>query len=479
MAEPASPQDGTAEATPSNVVANSEAQVAPGASDSSEAAASKDADDVDRQVAPAPSVRPEATVNSQVTQVSLTSELLRLENDELGSGQVKYTLDSAIASDFRRMIARTQFARELRKQIPLPTGARKYGTTHDLFARVRETIAVQTCLAEKDSALLAYWVFSSWVQDFLPIAPGVAITGWAHEANLVLRTLSAISFHPILLACLTNAAVNNIDWELKPTLIISEPGLSKQMAVLLSSSTCRGYLAPRKKDSRPGYACDFYGSKAIYLGEDPSMNSMLQNFLHINASPTPGVESRRALPISDEKTQRMQNELFRYRLTNLPEVVKSDFCASGLSAEANAIATALGKSIVDAPEIRGEIVSLLEPHSEQQMAERRDSLLMLAVGAALSLCHQGKTQTLVGDVASEANRMLKGRGERLQIRAEKMGHLLKKVGLRTRRLGAAGNGLVLDHATQVSIHQIAAAHGCVGLSDDKENLRCSLCEQNK
>jgi hypothetical protein len=175
----------------------------------------------------------------------------------------------------------------------------------------------------------------------------------------------------------------------------------------------------------------------------------------------------------------MQNELFRYRLTNLPEVVKSDFCASGLSAEANAIATALGKSIVDAPEIRGEIVSLLEPHSEQQMAERRDSLLMLAVGAALSLCHQGKTQTLVGDVASEANRMLKGRGERLQIRAEKMGHLLKKVGLRTRRLGAAGNGLVLDHATQVSIHQIAAAHGCVGLSDDKENLRCSLCEQNK
>jgi hypothetical protein len=78
MAEPASPQDGTAEATPS-VMANSETQVAPGASDSSEAAASKDADDVDGQVAPAPSVRPEATVNSQVTQVWLTSELVRLE----------------------------------------------------------------------------------------------------------------------------------------------------------------------------------------------------------------------------------------------------------------------------------------------------------------------------------------------------------------------------------------------------------------
>jgi hypothetical protein len=312
---------------------------------------------------------------------------------------------------------------------------------------------VRTHLAEKDSALLAYWTFSSWVQDFLPIAPGIAITGWAHEANLVLRTLSAISFHPILLAGLTNVTGNNIDWKLKPTLIVSEPGLSKRMAVLLSSSTCRGYLVPRKKDGYPTYACDFYGSKAIYMGEDPSMKSMLQNFIHINASPTPGVESKHALPISDDVTQGIQNQLLRYRIRNLPEVVKSDFCASGLSAEANAIATALGKSIVDAPEIQGEIVSLLEPHSEQQMAERQDSLVMFAVGATLSLCHQGKTQILVRDVASEANRMLKGRGERLQIRAEKMGHLLKKVGLRTRRLGAAGNGLVLDHVTQVGYSQ--------------------------
>jgi hypothetical protein len=456
MAEPTPPQGGTAEATPSNGPAELETQVAGAASDS-----------------------PDATETGQGVQVRLTEELLRLENDTLGSARREYTLDSAVASEFQGMVERNQLGRELWKQIPLPTRGEAYGSTRALFDLVRETIAAQTHLAEKDSALLAYWVFSSWVQDFLPVAPGISISGWAYEANLMLRSLRAICRHPILLAGLTNATLANIDWQLKPTLIISDPGLSKQMAVFLSSSTCRGCLVPRKKNGHPGDACDFFGSKAIFLGEDPSMKSMLQNFLHINASPTPRVELQHALPLSAEIMQRMQNQLFHYRVTNLPMVVRSDFYASGLSAETNAIATALGKSIVDAPEIQAEIVSLLEPDSEQQMAERRDSLVMVAVGAALSLCHQGKIEILAGTVASEANRMQAARGERLQLSAERAGHLLKRAGLRARRLGSAGNGLQMDNATQVLLHQVAAAYGCVSSADGEENLHCSLCQQNK
>jgi hypothetical protein len=56
---------------------------------------------------------------------------------------------------------------------------------------------------------------------------------------------------------------------------------------------------------------------------------------------------------------------------------------------------------------------------------------------------------------------------------------MKKAGMLSRRVSAAGNGFVLDHATQVRIHDVAASYGCVGLTDDKENLHCSLCQQNK
>jgi hypothetical protein len=177
--------------------------------------------------------------------------------------------------------------------------------------------------------------------------------------------------------------------------------------------------------------------------------------------------------------QSLQNQLLGYRLRSLPEVVKSDFSVSGLSSEVNGIATALARCIVDAPDLRVQLVSLLTPYSEHQLAERRDSLGLLAVGAALSLNHQGKDQILVGEIAAEVNRRLTDRGERIQCSPEKVGHRLKKAGLLSRRLGAAGNGFVLDHATQVLIHEVAAAYGCGGLADDKENLHCPLCQQNK
>ena len=227
-------EPGTAEATPSQI-------------DTAGAAASDDAAGAEGEFARAVSDRPEATATGQGVQVQFTEELLRLENDTLGSARRKYTLDSAVASEFKGMVARTQFGRELWKQIPLPTCGEEYGSTRALFDLVRETIAAQTHLAEKDSALLAYWVFSSWVQDFLPVAPGISISGWAYEANLVLRTLRAICRHPILLAGLTNATLANIDWKLKPTLIISDPGLSKQMAVFLAAPPAADTSCPERK----------------------------------------------------------------------------------------------------------------------------------------------------------------------------------------------------------------------------------------
>jgi hypothetical protein len=278
----------------------------------------------------------------------------------------------------------------------------------------------------------------------------------------------------------TSATLDNIRWRLNPTLLITEPDLSTRMATLLGSSTGRGYLAHVKADGCPtSHPPDYFCPKAVYLGEDLPTKSPLQNYLYISASLAPEVESQRAVPMSEETKQCIQNQLLGYRLQNLPEVVKSDFSVSGLSSEVNGIATALARCIVDAPDLRVQLVSLLTPYSEHQLAERRDSLGMLAVGAALSLNHQGKDQILVGEIAAEVNRRLTDRGERIRCSPEKVGHRLKKAGLLSRRLGAAGNGFVLDHATQVLIHEVAAAYGCVGLADDKENLHCPLCQQNK
>jgi hypothetical protein len=134
---------------------------------------------------------------------------------------------------------------------------------------------------------------------------------------------------------------------------------------------------------------------------------------------------------------------------------------------------------VGAPELQAEIISLLTPFSDHKLAERLDDLGMLAIGAVLTLCHQGKNQVLVGEVAIEVNRVQKPRGERLTYSEEKVGHSLKKVGLYARRLGKAGRGLVMDTATMVRLHELAAVYGSAGSDQDENNLHCRLCNENK
>ena len=406
-------------------------------------------------------------------------ESLRTKNGAFDTVRLQYSVRPEAESIFQQMVAQAEYARDPWKQIPFPTQTKEYGTTDELLTSIKLAIAEQTQLSDTNSALLTYWVLSTWFQDILPLAPGLAISGWAHEGDVVLRTLKAFCYHPVLLAGITSSTLNDVYWERKPTLLISDPNLANRMAVLLAGSTRRGYLAFRKVSGCPTSPFHYFCSKAIFLGDNSRMVLALQNYLHINASPAHGVELPMVPPLSEKMTQNYQNQLYLYRAKNLLDVYGSDFNPPGLSPEVTSIASALGGCIVDAPDLKTEVVSLLTPHSHQQIAERLDDLGTLAVGAALSLCHQAKDQVLVGEIATEVNRIQKGRGERLQYSPERVGHQLRKAGLLTRRLGAAGNGLLLDHATQVLLHQVASAYGCAGLSDSKESLHCLLCQQNK
>ena len=185
-------------------------------------------------------------------------------------------------------------------------------------------------------------------------------------------------------------------------------------------------------------------------------------------------------PVGRIEAARCGTQLLAYRLRSMPAVIASEFeNVVGLSPEANAIAATLGKCVVDAPLLQAEIVSLLTPFSDHQLAERTDDLGTLAVGAALALCHQGKDQVRVGEIAAEVNRVQKDRGERLQFSAEKVAHRLKRAGLLTRRLGASGNGLLFDRVTKLLLHEVASAYGCGGSTNGKENLHCPLCVESK
>ena len=69
-------------------------------------------------------------------------------------------------------------------------------------------------------------------------------------------------------------------------------------------------------------------------------------------------------------------------------------------------------------------------------------------------------------------------GERSKLSPEKVGHRLRKLGLPTRRLSQAGNGLVMDKETVTRLQTLSVMYVGEDWLADIENLHCSQATEN-
>jgi len=71
-------------------------------------------------------------------------------------------------------------------------------------------------------------------------------------------------------------------------------------------------------------------------------------------------------------------------------------------------------------------------------------------------CHQtDQLKLFVREIADTVNRTAKKEGESLRVSSETVGHLLKNMGLFTRRISNGGRGLVFDKALHLRVHELA------------------------
>ena len=136
---------------------------APPHGDSADALSLEDEVGTGGQVAPASPGGPEATAASQAKAGCQwkTKEWLRLKDGALGSSQFELPAPSEATSIFQGMIARGDYTRDPWERIPFPTCTEAYGTTGELFAKIKLAFKEQTQLSDRDCALLTFWVFSS------------------------------------------------------------------------------------------------------------------------------------------------------------------------------------------------------------------------------------------------------------------------------------------------------------------------------
>ncbi len=366
--------------------------------------------------------------------------------DEIVLG--KTTLSKEAEAPQSQTPARTESSPSVQRP---PVEARK------LFADVKDVLARRSYLSETDSATVAYWVISTWFVDVLWINPCLVITGPAHEATNLLHLLDDL--------CANSGLLAGVQWsDIKylargSTLLISKPDLDSRTAVLLGNLTNRRFSFMEGQSWRHCAA-----SVAIYIGENSTVRQ-IQNSISIDVTASPNAKPRPFARPLDRKADPLVISFGEYSRRNREKVQLMEFAPAGLSLETYAIANALGSCLVDAADLQTQLIALLKPRDQQRLAERSESLEALTVAAALNLCQQGRDELFVKDIAIELNRLLEARGETQRLNPEKVGHGLKRIGLLTRRLSQAGNGLRLDQATRQHLHALAEVY----LQEDLNN----------
>ena len=352
---------------------------------------------------------------------------------------------------------------------PLPPP--RVATAAELFTWIKRSLLAQTNLTDDEAELATFWVISIWFQDALTVLPCLVFTSSAHYAGSVLHLLDKFCRKPALLSGFQRSHLGVLRWGCQ-TNLVSEPNLNKRTADLLSNLTDSNFLVV--ESSR--LAC-YSKSTAIYAGENPETHK-IQNSIPIHIAPT-NAEPTASPQWLHKMIERVPVHLDQYRKKNLHYVQHWTWVPSGLSSETATIATQLGRCIVDAPELRQKLVALLKTHDKQRLSEMSNTTEAIVLEATRTLSRDGREHAYAREIAAEVNHLLEARGETARLSPAKVGHRLKKLGLRTHSLSQSGKGLTFDKATLARIQQLAAVYVMEDTPAEIENLHHSQITENK
>jgi hypothetical protein len=347
----------------------------------------------------------------------------------------------------------------------LPSAVTSSDSAREVFDSVYEVLGRCPFLSEDQCELLTFWCIATWFSDRLDFVPKLTISGPRHAADLLFRMMRYVCRRAILLAGIKPAVLKQIPiHDLMPTLLIQQIKPSKSAAELLDVSDHPGYFV-----ACGGELLQFHCPKAVYLGEDYDPKQEI-NGLHICLSRSAPVPERPFLNYTSIEC--LQNRLFAYRCHNLDRLQFLQLAPGELLPQIDVIARRLGAVIVEDPTLQHRVAEILQAQSEQIRADRAGGIAGIVVQAVLTLAHRDEQQAYVRDVTAGAIRIGIEQGESLKLSSEKVGHVLKRLGLYTRRLGSAGRGLVFDKSTQLHVHRLALEYDVLPPVSE-----CGYCHQ--
>ena len=336
----------------------------------------------------------------------------------------------------------------------LPAGCRDYGSARALFDGIRGLFQRQLGLPEPESSLLACFAISTWLADRLPSAPGLIISGPDKELGIdVLRLLSCVCRHPLMLAELTPGSFRSLPMQLSLTLLLDQQRLRPNVQRLLRASSYPGMLLPGNR----GCVVDLYGPKAIFCGNDSAVDTLSGGVIQISVAPS---QLRSALDpqVENEIATRFQPRLLMYRLKNSRKVGDSRVDVSNFTFATRQLARTLAGCFPEDSKLARDTVHLLQPQDEEIRERRFRDVNCAIVEILWGMIHGGKQrEARVDELAKEANALLRSHGEILEYSAEEVGWRLHDLNIR-RHTRSSGRQVLLGRDTSQSVHRLARVY---------------------
>jgi hypothetical protein len=273
----------------------------------------------------------------------------------------------------------------------------------------------------------------------------------------VLRLLSCVCRHPLMLAEVTPGGFRSLPMQLSLTLLLNQQELKPNLLRLFRASRYRGLHLPGNR----GSVVDPYGPKAIFCGNDAALDTLGGGVIHVTAAPSQSQSSALDGQMQNKIANDFQPRLLMYRLKNSGKVGES-VDVSKFTPATRPLARALAACFPDDFELARDTIQLLRPQDDEIREQRFCDVNCVIVEILWAVIQERKEQAVrVDELAKLVNKLLRSRGETIVFSAEQIGWRLRHLNI-ARHNDSSGRQVLLGRENRECVKRLARAYGtCV------------------
>jgi hypothetical protein len=342
----------------------------------------------------------------------------------------------------------------LQRAIRFAAATKPYGSANVLFKEIANLFERYIGVSSPAAAMATAWVATTWFPDCLSSLPTLVVSGPdMNHAITFFRLLRCVCRRALILAEFSRSSLRALPMDLRPTLMVNQPHLSRTVAFLLRASNYQGFFMPGYRGNVLDVACP----KAIYSGIEDRAEPWEDTALHIALPPGRNELPALGMREQDEIASRLQPRMLLYRCHNFRRVCEPHAAVGRPPYPNGETGRSLASCTQNNPDLAQTVIPLLQRQEQDALARRSCDINSAVVEVIWAQSHVVK-EIAVSQITELTNALLRCRGEILVYSGQEIGWKLKNLGFYRHR---NGGGMVLrfSRETRLLVHQLVRHYG--------------------